>query len=320
MSERRLVVLSDRLAPATEWEAAIERRTGATVEVRSLSNQDALVQNADDAAVLIVGSVEPLDDEALGQLPGVGMIARRGAGLDNIDVAAAARRGVLVTNVPDASVEEVSDHALALATALCRRIALADRHTATGERAAALAAVDASRPMAELTFGVLGFGRIGRRAADKGQSLFGLVLAHDPFVSSSDDAVELVDRHELFTRSDVLSVHVPLTAETAGLVGQDELARLPEGAIVVNTARAEVLDEPALEQALVAGAVGGVGLDVSDQLSRWQSLREQGANVLLSGHTGARGQASQRNLRRTCADQVVAFLSGQRPAHVVTDR
>lgn len=318
MSVGATVVLSERLTPITSWEESIASRSGATLAVRDLGDREALVANAADASVLIVGAVEPLDDVALARLPRLRLIARRGVGLDNIDVDAATRRGVVVTNVPDATVEEVADHALALAVALSRRIALAHRHGARRDVAAARRAVDASKPLRETTLGLLGCGRIGRRVAEKGTSLFGEVLVCDPDLDPATLTTgRAVPPDELFPAADVLSVHVPLTPQTQGLVGTAELAGLPQGAVVVNTARAGVIEEAALEAALESGQVGGVGLDVTDDDARWRAQADRDANVLVTAHTGARGQRAQTNLRRTCAEQVVAFLAGDRPAHVV---
>lgn len=318
MSGDVTVVLSERLTPVTPWEESIATRSGARVETRRLDDQDSLATNAVDATVLIVGAVEPLDDAALARLPQLRLIARRGVGLDNIDVAAATRRGVVLANIPDATVEEVSDHALVLAVTLSRRITLAHHHAQQGDVAAARRAVDASKPLSESTLGLLGCGRIGRRMAEKSAALFADVVVHDPYLDPTTlSAGRGVDAEEVFASADVLSVHVPLTSETQGLVGAAEVDRLPQGAVVVNTSRAGVIDEAALERALTMGHVGGVGLDVTEDESRWRAQIAREANVLLTGHTGARGQRAQTNLRRTCAAQVVAFLAGEKPQHVV---
>lgn len=313
---RRMIVLSERLSPVTDLESAMAEEADADLVVRPLDSHENLRRNTADAEVIIVGAIEPLDADGIACLGATRLIARRGVGLDNIDVETATRDGRLVTHVPDASVEEVSDQAIALAVTLCRRMVPADRLMLRDDRAGARAAVDASRRLNELTLGIVGFGRIGRRTADKGRSLFAEVVAHDP-AAPDDGAVTRLELDKLLTLADVLSLHLPLSPATRGLIGDDELRRLPAGAVVVNTSRAGVIDELALERALVDGCLGGIGLDVSTDATRWAIHQDSGANVVLTGHTGARGAGSQHDLRSTCAAQVVAFLAGERPLHLL---
>jgi D-3-phosphoglycerate dehydrogenase len=315
---RPVVVLSDRIGPLTGWERAIPARVPAQVVCRPLGDHQQLLTNAADARVVIVGSAEPLDQRAFAGLPGLGLVARRGVGVDNVDLAAARRHGVLVTNVPDASVEEVSDHALALLLGLHRRIYAADRAGGLGRLGQVRAAIDATVPLSEVTLGVIGCGRIGRRLVAKAGGVFGKVLAADPALPRMAGA-ELVPLPDLLAQSGAVSLHAPLTARTRGLLDAAALRALPAGAVVVNTARAGLIDEPALLEAVRLGAVGGVGLDVTGDERRWRTLVQDGYdNILLTGHTGARGARSQEHLRRTCAQQVTDYLSGKVPAHVVS--
>lgn len=315
---RPVVVLSERIGPLTGWEHAIPARVPAQLVCRPLGDHRQLLANAADARVVIVGSVEPLDQRAFAGLPRLGLVARRGVGLDNVDLDAARRHGVLVTHVPDASVEEVSDHALALLLGLHRRIYAADRAGRLGRLGQARAAIDATVRLSEATLGVIGCGRIGRRLVAKAGGVFGRVLAADPYLPQVDGA-ELVPLPDLLAQSTAVSLHAPLTARTRGLLDAEALRVLPAGAVVVNTARAGLVDEPALLDAVRRGAVGGVGLDVAGDERRWRSLVDDGFdNILLTGHTGARGARSQERLRRTCAQQVTDYLSGKVPAHVVS--
>lgn len=312
-----VVVLSARIGPLTGWERQIAEQVPARVVCRPLGDHDELLANAADAQVVIIGAVEPFDARAFAALPGLRLVARRGVGVDNVDLTAASRHGVLVTNVPDASVAEVSDHALSLLVGLHRRIYQAHRGMLRGRLDAARAAVDATVPLSEATLGVIGGGRIGRALVGAAGGVFGTVLAADPYLPAVPGA-ELVPLPELLARSDAVSLHAPLTSTTRGLLDAAALRALRPGAVVVNTARAGLIDEPALLAAVREGQVGGVGLDVTAEESRWRSLIEDGFdNVLLTGHTGARGARSQERLRRTCAQQVVDYLSGKVPAHVV---
>jgi D-3-phosphoglycerate dehydrogenase / 2-oxoglutarate reductase len=309
-----VVVLSERIGPLTRWEQGIARSVPCTVVCRRLDDHDQIVANAGDARVVIVGSAEPFGERAFAALPRLAMVARRGAGYDNVDLVAAARHGVLVTWVPDASVEEVSDQALALLVSLYRRIHLAHRSVLRGRIGPARAALDATVPLGEATLGVVGAGRIGRRLVAKAGGLFGRVLVADPYVEDAD----VVPLPELLAAAHAISLHVPLTAGTRGLIGAPQLRQLRDGVVLVNTSRAGVIDEAALARVVRQGRIGGLGLDVTSDEAQWRRLIDDGFdNLVLTGHTAARGARSQERLRRTCAEQVTDYLSGRTPAHVL---
>jgi D-3-phosphoglycerate dehydrogenase len=315
--EPPLVVLSERIGPLTTWERAIAERVSCRLVCRRLDDHRQIAVNAADAAVVIAGAVEPFDEPAFASLPGLRLLARRGVGVDNVDIAAASRHGVLVSHVPDASVEEVSDHALALLLSLYRRIHPAHRGVLRGRIDLARAAIDRTVPLSEATLGVVGAGRIGRRLVGKAGGVFGRVLVADPYVEAVAGA-ELVPLRRLLAEAHAVSLHAPLTAQTRGLVGADLLAATRAGVVLVNTARAGLVDEAALADAVRQGRVGGVGLDVSEDERPWRSLVDDGFdNLLLTGHTGARGARAQERLRGTCAAQVTDYLSGRMPAHVL---
>jgi D-3-phosphoglycerate dehydrogenase len=300
----------------TVWEESIPERVPSRVVCARLRTHEDIASNGVGARAVILGAVEPFDEHAFGLMPELRLVARRGVGTDNVDVAAAERHGVLVTNVPDASVEEVSDQALALVLGLLRGVFAADRAMDQGRLDLARAAVDRGLPLRECTVGVIGCGRIGRRFVEKVRGVVGQVLVADPYVNEVEGA-DVVPLPELVAGSSAVSVHVPLTEGTRDLLDAELIGRLPPGAVVVNTSRAEVVDEYALQAALRSGAVGGAGLDVVADEQPWRELVAAGANVVLTGHTGARGARSQETLRRTCAAQVVDFLSGRTPDHVV---
>lgn len=312
-----VVVLSERIGPLTEWERGIAAQVPAEVVCRPLGDHREIRVNAADARAVILGAVEPFDAQVFAALPELGLVARRGVGVDNVDLAAAAAHGVLVTHVPDASVEEVSDQALALLVGLHRRVYQAHRGVRRDRLDQARAAVDATIPLAEATLGVVGCGRIGRRLVAKASTVFGRVLASDPYLDAVPGA-ELVPLPQLLAAADAISLHAALTDRTRGLIDAAALRAVRSGVVIVNTARAGLIDEPALAAAVVRGTIGGVGLDVAGDQRRWYELRDAGFdNILLTGHTGARGARAQQRLRRTCADQVTDYLSGKTPAYVV---
>lgn len=320
MADPPVVVLSERIGPLTDWERGIAAQVPAEVVCRPLGDHRQILANATDARAVILGAVEPFDARVFAALPGLGLVARRGVGVDNVDLVAAAAHRVLVTHVPDASVEEVSDQALALLVGLHRRIYPAHCGVRQGRLDRARAAVDATVPLAEATLGVVGCGRIGRRLVAKAGTVFGRVLAADPYLDAVPGA-ELVPLPRLLAEADAISLHAPLTDRTRGMVGAAALRAVRPGVVLVNTARAGLVDEPALVDAVRRGVVGGVGLDVTEDQPRWHELLAAGFdNLLLTGHTGARGSRAQQRLRRTCAEQVTDYLSGKTPAYVVNDQ
>lgn len=212
-----------------------------------------------DAVVVLTSEI---DETFLTAADSLSVVAKRGVGVDNVDVGAATERGVLVCNTPGANARAVAEHALGLLVAVRHRIALADRSTRAGEW-------DRDRfETSELggdRLGLFGAGDTGQTLARLAEGIGMTVLAYDPYVDASalPDGAEMVSSPEaLFDRADAVSVHVPLTDETRRAVGAGELDRLSPDGILVNTARGGVVDEDALVRAVESGAVAGAGLDV----------------------------------------------------------
>jgi C-terminal binding protein len=205
--------------------------------------------------------------EALAKFPKLRVVVRMGVGYDRVDRAECARRNITVCNVPDYGTQEVADTAVTLAAALRRGIPL--YHDAMRGPAPCQWGVlpnSIVRRFEVQSFGVLGLGRIGTAAALRAKALGFRVVFYDPHLPNGADRAIGVTRMEsleaLMQASDVLSIHTPLTRATRGLVGAEQLARLPEGAVVINTARGPILDLDALEAGLRAGRIAGAGLDV----------------------------------------------------------
>ncbi len=241
------------------------------------------------------------------------IIARTGIGVDNAPVEAARARGVPVTNVPDYCVEEVSDHAVALALALLRHIPDLNALTQTG----------AWRPDAEtftrfrhLTAGIVGCGRIGSATARKFAGLGMAIVGHDPFVDSGED-FEMVDLDSLAAAADVISLHAPLSEGTHHLVSDGFLSRTKPTAIVVNTARGPLIDTQALVRALDAGRIGGAALDTVEGEPAVPSALTGRANVILTPHVAFSSAQSLEELRRRTAEEVVRALAGEPLLHPV---
>lgn len=278
--------------------------------------------NAADADAVLVGAVELMDGPALAELKRCRILVRRGVGVDNVDIAAATALGLAVAFVPDASVEEVSDHALALLLALERKITQLDaavRRGAWGKDGSTLVGVRRGiRRLRTLTLGITGIGRIGQALARKARPIFGTVIAFDPYAKPGvADAlgVALVSFDGLLARADLISIHTPLTAETRHLFDAAALARMKAGSYLVNTARGPLVDEKALVAALRDGPLAGAGVDVTEQ----EPLPADSAllgleNVLITAHSAATSESADDELRTRAVDAVVLALQGRRPA------
>jgi D-3-phosphoglycerate dehydrogenase len=272
---------------------------------------DDLVARAQPKAILTCWA--PVSDRAIASAEPLRVVARMGVGLDNIGVAEATRRGVWVTNVPDYCVEEVSDHAVALGLSWLRGVTSLDRevHAGTwkpgGARLARLSA---------LTAGIIGYGRIGRRTAQKLAGLGMRVLALQPRTSNPPPGpAELVPREQLLAQSDVVILHVPLTPETHHLVDAGFLARTKPGSVLVNVSRGAVVDTTALLAALEHGPLGGAALDVVEGEPNPPRELLSRSNVIVTPHVAFSSNVSIRELRERACQEVVRVLAGEAPRH-----
>ena len=318
------VVLSDQKTIDVETgrevfaEAGSESGTGIDVELEvqtpSPRTPEAVLDALEGADGLIVDAATPVTAEVLERAASLRVIGRAGIGVDNVDVVAAAANDVVVLNVPDYAIEEVSTHALALLLACVRKVPLYDREVKNGHWS-----WEDGRPLHRLqgkTVGLLAYGAIARRFAEKLAGFGVEVIAHDPYVSSeamADAGIEKVDRETLLETSDVLSVHAPLTDETENSLDAEAFGTMPEDAIVVNTARGGVIDSDALEEALSSGAIAAAGLDVFDPEPPEDSPLLDRENVVLTPHTAWYSEESRRELSRSIAGDVLRVLNGEEP-------
>jgi D-3-phosphoglycerate dehydrogenase len=254
--------------------------------------------------------------------------ASGGSGVDFIDIAAATRHGVLVVNAAGAQNVSVAEHAVGLLLALVKRIAISDRMLRSGafpERSEYRGdgwPLGFPRELHGRTLGVLGYGAIGREMARMCGAAFSMpVVAYDPFVdpATATGPAELVGSlDELLARAEVLSMHLPLSDETRGIIGAEELARLPEAAYLLNMSRGGTVDESALVDALRSGRLAGAGLDVftEEPLAVDSPLRSLD-NVVLTPHIGGWTAESLPRLAQTTAREILTVLRGERPTRLV---
>jgi D-3-phosphoglycerate dehydrogenase / 2-oxoglutarate reductase len=284
---------------------------------KSTSVEDIIAVAHDaDAVIVCYAQITPAVVAGLNRCK---VIGRTGLGVDNIDVPAAAARGITVTYVPDYCLREVSDHTMALLLALARKVPLANKLVQSGRWE--LPPILPFRRLEGQVLGLIGFGNIPRAVVPKAKA-FGLtVITHDPFVSKdvlASAGVEGVSFDDLLARSDFVSVHAPLMPATRGLVNAAAFAKMKKGAFVINTARGPLIDEPALIDALDSGHLGGAGLDVvtTEPLAKDSPLIGRD-NVILTPHTAFYSVEALIELQTKCATDVGRVLSGEKPVYPV---
>lgn len=275
--------------------------------------------SGDDVAALL--TFEPVSGDDIARLGDLRVIATPSVGFDHIDVAAATARGIWVCNVPDYCVDEMADHALALLLALVRGVVELDRSVRAG--AWDYEASGPLRRVRDVRLGIVGLGRIGRAVAERALALGMEVTAHDPFLA--DDEIAAAGARplalpELLAGSDAISIHAPLTPDTRGLIGAAEIARLPKGALVVNAARAGLVDTRALLAALEQGDLGGVALDVLDvEPPTAEAPAPAAPRLVVNPHAGWYSERAHDEAVARAIGSVRDVLEGRTPRHAVND-
>ncbi len=272
---------------------------------------EALVQEHQPAAILTCWA--KVSARAIQLAPQLRIVARLGVGLDNIDTEAASARGVWVTNVPDYCVEEVSDHALALALAWSRGLIELDRQVRSGQWNPAGARL---RRFSTLTCGVVGYGRIGQATARKLAAFGCTVLAHrrTQVPQALDETpVRFVSLDELLRTSDITIIHLPLTPQTHHLFDRNRLAAMKPASLLINVSRGAVVDTDALVQALQDGHLSAASLDVLESEPMVPPALLALPGVTLTPHVAFSSDASLAELRRKAAQEVVRVLRNEPP-------
>ncbi len=306
-SARPVVLIAEPLSPATV------EALGPDFDVRHVDGTDrpALLKEVAEARALLVRSATRVDQEVLLAGSRLRVVARAGVGLDNVDVRAATHHGVMVVNAPSANVVSAAELAVALLLAAARHVAPAHAALARGEwRREGFTGTE----LHGKTLGIVGLGRVGVLVAQR-MAAFGMqVIAHDPYVQPGRGAqmgVRMVGLPELMTGSDVVSVHLPRTPETLGLVGADQLALARPGLILVNAARGGIVDEDALLDALTSGRVAAAGLDVFAQEPCTDSPLLALPTVVATPHLGAATHEAQEKAGLAVARSVRLALAGE---------
>lgn len=320
MSGQRPVVLAGAGAgfPSVDLERSVLSHIDAEV-LDARHRPAAEVLDLARGAEAVLTDYFPWTEDAIGRLGRCRVICQYGVGVDRIDLGAAASAGIVVTNTPAYCVDEMADHAVALLLAVTRKVALYDRAVRDGIWDYNLG--PEMRRLRSLTLGLIGAGRVGSALAARAGGLGLRVVATDPQRSPEDlgrDGIEACELDQLLATADIVSLHVPLTASTRHLIDRERLASMKRGAVLINTARGGLVDQPALTEALTAGRLGGAGLDVleleppepDDPLLRLD-------NVVVTPHAGFLSREALGDVQTQAAEEARRVLTGEPPLHVV---
>jgi len=312
MTDRPIVFVTDYAWPDVTIEAGILEGAGlrlVTGPARPASAEVIAALAAEHQPAAIMTNWAPVSAAAIAASSRLRIVTRLGVGLDNIAVDEATRRGIWVTNVPDYCIEEVSDHAVGMLLAWARGLPYFDREVRADRWDPASARL---RRVRELTCGIIGLGRTGRRTAEKLRGFGARLLGHTRRPDTRIAGMETTTLEDLLARSDAVIVHLPLTAATRHLLDRGRLALIKPGAVLINVSRGAVLDTQAVIEALESGRLSGAALDVleSEPIVPAGLMRP---NVILTPHIAFSSDASLRELRQKASEEVVRVLRGERP-------
>lgn len=303
---RPIVLIAEELSPATV--AAL----GDEFEVVNVDGTDraALLEVVKTASAILVRSATNVDAEVIANAPNLKVIARAGVGLDNVDIKAATNAGVMVVNAPTSNVISAAELAIGHIFALARHIPDANQSLKSGKwQRSKFTGVE----LYEKTIGIVGLGRIGTLVAQRLAGFGATLIGYDPYVTANraeQIGVELVGLEELMKRSDFITIHIPKTAETTGLIGAKEFALAKPTLRIVNASRGGIIDEDALFDALSSGQIAGAGLDVFVNEPPTGSKLLELENIIVTPHLGASTDEAQEKAGISVARSVRLALAG----------
>ena len=313
-----VVILCPKEFTFSDPTAGVERRVlDGTAEVKTiaLDFNAPLPDEALGADVLLLWHNIPITADVIGRLKRCRALIRNGVGYDSVDTRAAAARGIAVCNVPDYGTEEVADHAIALALALCRQIFPLDAEAKRLGWKISLTVANKMRRLRTLTFGLIGMGAIGTATALRAKALGFRVIFYDPYLPRGTRKAIGVERagtlDELLQASDVLSVHCPLTDETRGLVGAREIALMKSTAFLVNTARGDIVQKAPVFAALREGRLAGAGLDVVENEPLRSADEAAVPNLIVTCHAAFCSPEGMIEMRTSSAEIARAAVRGE---------
>jgi D-3-phosphoglycerate dehydrogenase len=310
---QRVIVSDNKVSDLDIIKTTIEDAGYDVTTIKDSSEED-IIAAADRAVGVIPDARTPISRRLIEQLNELEVIGRGGVGVDNVDMEAAADNDVTVINVPDYGVDEVSAHAMTLSLACLRKIRVFDRAIRDGTWDWTVG--EPIPRLSGLTVGLVAFGKIARRHAKKWQGFGVDVIAYDPYVKTfrmHDLDVEKVSFETLLDRSDIVSVHAPLTDETEGMFGPEEFDAMKDNAVFVNTARGPIVREAALATALDEDKIEAAGLDVFEEEPSSESILLDREDVIVTPHVAWHSTEALAELSLKVAEDVVRVLEGEDP-------
>jgi phosphoglycerate dehydrogenase-like enzyme len=310
------VLFTDQDYRDVSLERNLFNAAGVELTVANIRTEDELIAGGKDFDAFLI-QYAPINDRVLDALPRLGIVSRIGAGFDTVDTDACARHGVWVANSPDYGVGEVSTHALSLALALIRNVVAYHRDIQAGKWH--YLSSGPIRRASEMTLGIVGLGRIGKRMAHISRNVFKRVIAVDPYLIDGDYPayVERADLAAVFEQSDIVSLHVPLNDETRGMIDAPVLGVMRPGSFLVNTARGAVVNVDDLLSAVDSGILAGAALDVLPVEPVADSRLLGHPKLILTPHAAFFSVQSEIELRRKAAQNIVTWVRTGRPDYVV---
>jgi D-3-phosphoglycerate dehydrogenase len=302
-----IVLIAEQLSPATV------EALGPDFEIREVDGTDrpALLAALADANAVLIRSATQIDAEAIAAAPNLKVVARAGVGLDNVDLPAATEAGVMVVNAPTSNIISAAELTIGHILSLARHIPAAHASLSAGEwKRSKFTGTE----LYEKRVGIIGLGRIGALIAARLQAFGVEIVAYDPYVTESRAqqlGVELLSLDELLSTSDFVTIHMPKTPETTGMIGAAELKRMKKSAYIVNVARGGLIDEQALTAALTAGEIAGAGLDVFVSEPPADDALTSLPNILVTPHLGASTDEAQEKAGVSVARSVRLALDGE---------
>lgn len=307
------VLVSDELAA----EGIAILRKSVDVDIRTGLDEEELIRIIPKYDALLVRSGTDVTSSVIQAGKKLKFIGRAGAGVDNINMDAATKQGIIVANAPEGNTLAATEHTLAMMLSLCRNIPWADSSMRQGEwKRSPFMGIELN----EKTLGIVGLGRIGREVAKRAASFNMRIIGYDPFITTEKAAemgIESMTIDELFRQADVITVHTPLIKETRHIINATTIATMKDGVRIINCARGGIIDEKALADAVISGKVGGAAIDVFEEEPPKNSPLLNVPGIITTPHLGASTVEAQKNVAISVANQCISVLHGGEASAVV---
>ncbi|MHB8772007.1 MAG: phosphoglycerate dehydrogenase [Syntrophales bacterium] len=301
------ILISDNLS--AEGVEIFKATPGIEVDVRTKMTPDELKAIIGEYDGLVIRSATKVTEEVIGHAGKLAVIGRAGIGLDNVDIPAASKRGIVVMNTPGGNAVTTGEHTIAMMLSLVRMIPQATASMKAGKWEKNKFT---GHEFLNKTLGIIGTGRVGSIVADRAQGLKMKVIAYDPFISpeaAQQLGITLASLDEIFRQADIITVHTPMTKETRGVINAAAFAKMKKGVYIINCARGGIVNEKDLYDALVSGKVAGAALDVFEEEPTKNTALVSLENVICTPHLGASTDEAQINVAIAIAEQITAYLT-----------